>query len=393
MSTSGRLRPARRGDDGRHGTPRVAFVIDAIHPYHHGGKELRYYELARRLSGRATVHVYTMRWWAGPRRRAGDGVVFHAISPLLPMYARSRRSLLQSFIFGIACLRLLTERFDVLDADQIPYFQVLVLRLVASVKRKPFIVTWHEVWDKSYWRDYMGFLGLLAWRFERLCARLPDHIIAASPQTAERLRAYLQRDCPVTAIPNGIDLQQIRQAAPAPSATDLVLVSRLLPHKRVDMLLDAIAILHAEGLLLTCRIIGDGPERAALSRQAQALGIAHAVDFRHDVSDQGEIFAFLKSARVFVFPSAREGFGIGVLEAIACGLPVVTTSAADNLAQHLVLESGLGYVCPPSAQALAVAVRRVSPAEPPAGHSETASWLGAYDWEAIANRVAEVLGV
>jgi hypothetical protein len=47
----------------------VAMVSDAIHPYHRGGKELRYYELTRRLAGRADIHVYTMNWWNGPRVR------------------------------------------------------------------------------------------------------------------------------------------------------------------------------------------------------------------------------------------------------------------------------------------------------------------------------------
>ena len=46
----------------------VALVSDAIYPYFRGGKELRYHELSTRLSQRADVHVFTMKWWDGPIR-------------------------------------------------------------------------------------------------------------------------------------------------------------------------------------------------------------------------------------------------------------------------------------------------------------------------------------
>ena len=51
--------------------PVVALVTDAIYPYFRGGKELRYHEVAQRLGQRADVHVFTMKWWDGPRRAAG----------------------------------------------------------------------------------------------------------------------------------------------------------------------------------------------------------------------------------------------------------------------------------------------------------------------------------
>ena len=120
------------------------------------------------------------------------------------------------------------------------------------------------------------------------------------------------------------------------------------------MLLDSIALLHASGLFVTCRVIGDGPLREALHAQAQRLGIEAVIDFRHDVWEQKDVYALMKAARVAVFPTTtREGFGIAVLEAIACGLPVVTTSAPDNLAQYLVAQSSSGIVCAPTAEAIA----------------------------------------
>lgn len=376
----------------------VALVSDAVYPYHRGGKELRYYELVRRLADRAEIHVHTMHWWSGPRVRVDGGVTYHAISRLMPLYSHNRRSYRQAVIFAIACLRLIGARFDVLEADHIPYLQILVLRMVASVRHKRFVVTWHEVWGQSYWREYLGRAGSAAWFIEWLAMRLPDHIVAASPQTAEKLRIVLGRRASITTAPNGIDLDAARNARPDGSATDFVVVSRLIAHKRVNMLLDAVALLQAEGTPVTCRVVGDGPERDSLHEQAQALGVSHAVDFRHDVHRQEDVFALVKAATAFVFPSAREGFGIAVLEALACGVPVITTSAPDNLAQHLVARSSCGVICDPSASGLAKAMRSLlTEAGSPDGASGRAGaedrWLTEYSWDAMADQVARAFRI
>jgi glycosyltransferase involved in cell wall biosynthesis len=372
--------------------PVIALVCDTIYPYSHGGREHRYRQLLPRLAELADVHVYTMHWWNGPRTYSDGGVTYHAIAPLLALYKDGRRSLRQALGFGLACLRLAWHDFDVLEADHIPYLQVLALRIVASLKGRPFIVTWHEVWSRSNWRQYLGWAGLAAWALESLAMQLPDHIIAASPQTAERLRAGLRRGIPITTVPNGIDLEAIRSSHSDADVTDIVAVGRLIDHKRVDMLLDVIAMLKARGMHVTCRVIGDGPERVALQERARMLGISGAVDFRSDVDEQKDLYALLKAARLFVSLSAREGFGIAVLEAIACGVPVLTTSAPDNLAWHLVAQYSQGVVCEPTAEAVAAAIEQVLAQ---AGHcraddNSIDSWVADYDWAAMAGRLMGV---
>lgn len=376
--------------------PVVALVSDAIFPYNCGGREIRYHELIRRLATHAELHVYTMRWWDGPRVRKDEAVTFHSISRLHPMYTRNRRSLRQAIFFALACMRLLASSFDVLEADHMPLLQILVLRFVATVKRKRFVVTWHEVWGRAYWRQYLGLAGFGAWFVEYLAMRLPDHIIAASAYTAERLCARLGTRASITIAPNGIDLEAVRGSYPHHATTDLVVVSRLMPHKRISMLLESVALLHNEGVSVTCRVIGDGPEREELWKQARILGVAQAVEFRHDVREQKEVYELVKAAKVFVLPSAREGFGIAVLEAFACGVPVITTSAPDNLAQHLVARSPYGVICDSSASAIADAVKlmlanRDSSANKGSGDDDL--WLAEYNWDDIADRVITALRI
>ena len=371
--------------------PIGALVCDVVYPYSRGGREIRNQELLPRLAQSMEMNVYTMHWWDGPPSYSDDGVTYHAISPLLPLYRNNRRSLRQALGFGLACLRLLRCDFDVLETDHIPYLQVFILRLVATLKRKPFIVTWHEVWSRAYWCQYLGWAGWIAWLTDRLAVRLPDHIFAASPQTAERLSGTLRRRTQVTIVPNGIDLDLIRQVSAATELTDLVVVGRLIEHKRVDMLLDALASLQASGMHLTCRIIGDGPASVALKKQARDLGIAGAVEFRDDIEDQKELYSLVKAAKVFVSLSAREGFGLAVLEAIACGIHVLTTSAPDNLAQHLVARYSRGRICEPTQQAVTAAIHDlVIDADPRTGEECNAdSWVAEYDWSAMADRIRE----
>jgi glycosyltransferase involved in cell wall biosynthesis len=377
--------------------PKVVLVTDAIYPYFRGGKELRYHELAQRLAQRADVHVVTMKWWNGPSTRRDGQVTFRAVSRLHPMYSGERRSYREALFFALACLRLLPFRFDAVDADQFPNFHIFTLRLVTWLKRKRLTVTWHEVWGPVYWREYLGWLGRVGWLVEWLTMRMPDQLIAASPQTAARLREILGDRASISVVPNGIDLEGISNSYPVSARVDLVTVGRLLPHKNVEKLLESVALLHAAGLQVTCRVIGDGPQRAALLERARELGIEHAVDFRYDVWEQKDVYALMKAARVAVFPTAREGFGIAVLEAIACCLPVVTTSAPDNLARHLVSRSALGVVCDPTAGAIAATVRSLLeagiawPVDRPPRAQE--AWLAEHGWDAAADRVAQVLGI
>jgi glycosyltransferase involved in cell wall biosynthesis len=369
---------------------RVALVTDAIHPYHRGGKEMRYHEIIPRLSAVAEVDVYTMNWWHGERRRRVGAVTYHAICREVPLYTSDRRSIRQALVFAFGCFRLLRADFDVVEADHIPYFPLFVLRLVTWMKRKRFVVTWHEVWGRAYWEQYLGRPGRVGWWLERAAMALPDEIITDSPETEIRLRRLLGPDAHLSMIPLGIDLESVDAASAHSDAVDVVFVGRLLEHKGADRLIEAIALLRADGHDVTCRVIGNGPQHAELVAATIELGVDDLVELRTDVGEQSDLFAHLKSARIFVLPSTREGFGIAVLEALACGLPVVTTSHPDNLARLLVDVPAAGVLCEPEAVHIAAAITIALGIER-VDASERARSMADYDWGAVTTRVHEVL--
>jgi glycosyltransferase involved in cell wall biosynthesis len=369
----------------------VALVCDVMYPHSHGGREFRYQALLPRLAAHADIHVYTMRWWTGPKVYTEDNVTFHAMSPRISMYTHSgRRSIIQGVVFALCSLRLLFCHFDVLDADQIPYFHLFPLRLIATIKRRPLVATWHEVWGPSAWNRYLKWLGWLGWLVEAVSFRLPDHIIAVSTQTAARLHEFLGERASVTTVPNGIDIAAIADTSASPLKVDIVTVGRLINHKRVNILLDVISSLHACGVHATCRIIGDGPERGALQQQAQNLGIHSAVEFCHNVVEQKELYSLIKASKLFVSLSVREGFGIAVLEAITCGVPVLTAEAPDNLAQYLAIRYSRGFVCGASVSEITDAVAGILAKSDHGYSSSTDPWVEEYSWDTVVHRIVSV---
>jgi glycosyltransferase involved in cell wall biosynthesis len=339
-------------------------VTDAIYPYHRGGKETRTRHLAAGLAASGVeVHVFTMRWWQGSRHRVEDGVHYHGLCRVYPLYSGDRRSVLEAVMFAVACLRLVTFRCDVIEADHMPHLQLFTIRLVAWLRHVPLVSTWHEYWGLDYWRQYLGPLGFVAAAIEQATMRLPDRLVTPSPETADRLVARGRPSGAVTVVPNGIDLAVIDAAAPGELGADLVYVGRLIAHKHVDHLLAAVAALAGDGVAdrdpsspgagPTCVIVGDGPERQHLEQDAVRLGIADRVRFLGVLESESEVFGVMKASKVFVLPSVREGFGIVVAEAMACGLPVVTTRHPDNHARSLVVDGSTGWLCEPTAESLA----------------------------------------
>ncbi|MCX5406685.1 glycosyltransferase [Streptomyces sp. NBC_00335] len=178
--------------------------------------------------------------------------------------------------------------------------------------------------------------------------RLGAATVAVSDTVAARLEAWGVPAGRVHVVPNGIEAVRFRFDEGVRRATRTRTglperafvvggVGRLVPGKRFDVLVRAVAALPGAHLLLA----GDGPERAALRRLAAELGAQsriHLLGERDPLGDSTDgrtpgIPALLAAMDVFVSPSKEEAFGLAVIEALAAGLPVlhVTCPAIDDL--------------------------------------------------------------
>lgn len=366
----------------------IAIVSDAVLPFNKGGKETRIYFLANELARQGnSVHIYTMKWWEGNDSLRIEGVYYHAISKLYSMYTKDRRSIKQGFLFGLACLRLFGKKFDVVDVDHMPFFPLYSVWLVCLLRRKPMYATWHEVWGRAYWVEYMGMGGHLASAIERLSIYLPEKIIASSAPTGSRLREVLRYSGELWVIPPVVDSESIESIKVSDQKSDVIFVGRLVEHKNVDMLVKAIGILKEIVPNICCVLVGDGPELGRLSDLIGDLGLESNILMVGRLEDSEEVISLMKASKVFALPSTREGFGIVVLEAGACHLQVVTVDHKDNGARHLVAP-GNGLLCNPTPEDLALAIQSLLEAGPPM----TSSALAGETWPKVARRLTEAYG-
>lgn len=141
----------------------------------------------------------------------------------------------------------------------------------------------------------------------------------------ETYRAFGCGDCGITVIPNFVNLEQFRPAergGAAPGGEKVLMhISNMRPVKR---LLDIVRIFARVQAALPARLVlvGDGPDRDAAEREAQALGVAARVRCVGKIED---VAGALRAADLYLLPSQTESFGLSALEAMATGVPVVGT--------------------------------------------------------------------
>ena len=336
-------------------------VSDAVYPFNTGGKERALYEIARHLVANGhQVDFYTMHWWDGADTPSRDGITFHALSALYPLYTPAgRRSLRQACFFALATTKMVAQSFDLLYVDSIPFLPLLTGRLVAWMRRKELTTMWYEFWGASYWKAYLpGPAASIGTRLERMASWCPDKVVSISDHTTRRLASGAAARCVVT-IPLGVDLRAVDDAEPSPEPIDVLFAGRLLENKNVDLLIEAIALLREESPEVRCVIVGEGPEQERLEGLVESLDLADSVSLRPFLPSSSDLYGLMKSAGVFVLPSVREGFGLVVIEANACGTPVITVNHPENAARDLIEPGRNGLLCSPDPVDIAEKVRTV----------------------------------
>jgi glycosyltransferase involved in cell wall biosynthesis len=190
-----------------------------------------------------------------------------------------------------------------------------------------------------------------------------DGVVAVSHDIAGKLRAMGVANRNLRVIHDGVDrgLFHPGPARPANAEPELLFVGNLVPVKAVDVLLAACGRLVAHGLLVRLTVVGGGPLRAALGRQAAALGLAGRVRFTGPVA-QTELPGLYRAADLFVLPSRSEGVPNVLLEASACGVPWVA-SAVGGIPEIAPL--GRSRLVPPGDPATLADAIRHTLADPP----------------------------
>ena len=166
----------------------------------------------------------------------------------------------------------------------------------------------------------------------------------------------------VHVIPCGVDTERFcpnrtRQRLTGATAPWIVCVARHVAVKNLGLLLDACALLRGRGVKFRCAMVGDGPLRSELDTKRGSLGLQEIVEMP-GAAEQGEVLRWWQRASVGVLTSDNEGMPVSLMEAAACGVPIVATRVGGI--PELVADGVTGLLSPPGdASAFASALERM----------------------------------
>jgi glycosyltransferase involved in cell wall biosynthesis len=300
-----------------------------------GGSEVYVEQMAAELVRRgARVTIVCAAHRNGPADEVnGDGVHIVRRGGRHTVYLRAAVLYLAGFVGLGRLARRHGGRPDVVVdvGNGVPFLSPLYVR-------RPVIALVHHV-HREQWPCVLGRRGarfgwwlesrLAPWAYRRC------RYITVSEATRGDLATIGVNPQSVTVVHNGTPAPRLTATVPANPTPALVVLGRLVPHKRVEIALRAVAALVEEFPTITLTVVGQGWWEPKLRELTTALGIDDHVEFAGLLTDDQK-FRVLQSAWVALTPSLKEGWGLTIVEAGACGTPTVAFRAAGGVAESVV---------------------------------------------------------
>lgn len=269
-------------------------------------------------------------------------------------------------------------------------------RLAARLTAVPATIhTFHGHVLEGYFSPAMSQVFL---RIERVLARRTDRIIVLSPRLREAMLAMgIGRPEQVEVIPLGLDLDRFLRAAQGqddlraalcipPDVSLLGIVGRLAPIKDHPTLFQALAHLDAGDQVPHVVVIGDGERREELRRLAQSLDLAPRIHF---LGWRNDLEAILSELDVVICCSRNEGTPVALIEAMAAGVPALSTDVGG--VSDLIVHGETGWLVPPGDPLALARAIEVLLADPALRHRLAAAArpvaLGRHDGKALIHRM------
>lgn len=313
---------------------RIAFVSDNTYPWFNGGIEKRRFIIMRKLAGLGNdVHCFTMHRSGMPGREFSyGGIRYHCVGEAMNwqgMYrgGSARRSIRMPLIFSLSLFtKIFKYRFEILDADSFPFLHLAPLYVYTRIRGARFAITWHEVWSRSFWKNYLHGIGVIGYFVEWVSARMADVHIANVSDTKRLLESELGVEPrKIFTLPVAVDREEIEKFVSKHyrKRDQFVVVSRLVSHKRVELAILAVARTRRAKLV----IVGTGPDLQELQRLAQEKAPGR-VTFMHSLPVERH-YKLICESKALIMPSEREGLSLVTVEALALGTPVVISSTSS----------------------------------------------------------------
>lgn len=308
---------------------------DSRHP-EGGGSEVYLERVAEYLAspggGRHDVTFRTARYPGSAPVEHRNGVTYVRGGGPLTVYPR-------------AWLAMLRRRFDVIVDTQngVPFFARVFGRGRAGRGcRVPVVLLTHHC-HRDQWPVAGPVLSRVGWFVESRLSpwihRRTPYVTVSAPSADDLVGLGVDRDR-ITIIRNGVDappelVEGMEDAASATEGVHLVTLSRLTPYKQIEHALHALAVVLPDHPGTVLDIIGDGWWSENLRRCAEGLGVTGNVVFHGHVTEEIK-HRLLAGAAVHLMPSAKEGWGLAVVEAGLHGVPTIGYASSDGLRDSVI---------------------------------------------------------
>ncbi len=319
---------------------KIAFIYDTAFPWVTGGAERRIYEIGSRLSNRGhDVHIFSLGYWMNTKEFSSkkiikyNGITYHSVGKPMDLYTKNNTRSIKEALYFARCIltNAKLKDFDIVDCQGFPYFSCYTSKIKHN---KNLVITLHEVWNE-YWYEYLGKLGIFGKIVEKGIFNLTKNFICVSHLTFENMLKNKYPDNS-TIIANGVNTQEITFVTPSEEYKDIIFAGRLIPEKHVDLIINAISKVKKDHPYVKCKIIGNGPSEDYLKSLTSSLNLENNIIFEDFYENHEKLYSEIKSSSALILPSKREGFGIIVIEANACGVPVITLDNDMNAAKDLI---------------------------------------------------------
>jgi len=298
-----------------------------------GGGGVACYEIAKELAKKHHVDYLTTGYKGLPQKEQKDGIMIFRV-PVIGRNDLSTATLLSLISFFPSCfvqgiLLCSKNNYDIINA----HFVIpsgLPAVFLAKLFKKTLIISVHggDIYDPSKKLSphrYTPLRILIAWLL-----RQADFVVAQSSNTKENTIQFYKYQGTIEIIPLGFtqpEFQQVDRKYLNLPENEIIFVSvgRLVKRKGYEYAIHALGSLDLDKYTFKYLIIGDGPEERFLKSLARELNIEENVVFLGYVQEELK-YQYLSQSDVYLLPSLHEGFGICLLEAMYCGLPIVATN-------------------------------------------------------------------
>lgn len=305
-------------------------ILQVIHafPPEIGGMENHVYYLSRSLSSlNCKVTVFTSKTKGVLDREIIDGInIRRFLAFKLPYFSSIRFS--PTLFFNI-----LIEDFDIIHAHGYGSLHPFFAALAAKIKKKPFIFTLHGIQKFQGLKEKILF-NIYTFLFGNFILDTADKIISVSSDVKQAFKNNKKIQKKIEVVWNGVDKNFFEgsniSTITRSKSNNLLYVGRLdNQQKNVSDIVDLFYLISKKYQNLNLIFVGkDEGCKENLIRKASYLGISNKITFK-EVNFK-EIPKIYKLGKLVILPSRYEGLSLVLLESIACGCPIVTTSVGDN---------------------------------------------------------------